>query len=289
MDEYEFYAQDSWRLGDKLTLTGGLRYSLASPPWETNGLQVSPNVSLGERFKAARGDDGEGHPGEHAAGHPVRARGPGERKEGLLRLGQEQLCAPALGGLDADEQAGRAWRLLAGLRPHRSRPRAELRRGGLVRPVHIAHESVWRHQRGRPVGDDSRASTCCRRRCRPRRPEASLRLRRDSADIYETIDDTLVTPYAHTFNAVASFELTKNFNIEAAYVGRQGRNLLVQRDLFMPLNLVDPAVGHRLLHCRRLRSSSSSRPTASTPVPSRRFPTSRTCFRMPLALRSKGS
>src|SRR5918994_5021634 len=52
MNEYEFYAQDSWRLGDNLTLTGGLRYSLASPPWETNGLQVSPDVSLGERFKA---------------------------------------------------------------------------------------------------------------------------------------------------------------------------------------------------------------------------------------------
>ncbi len=56
----------------------------------------------------------------------------------------------------------------------------------------------------------------------------------DSSDIFPTIDDTLVTPYAHTFNAVASFELTKNFNLEAAYVGRQARNLLVQRDLFMP-------------------------------------------------------
>ena len=65
----------------------------------------------------------------------------------------------------------------------------------------------------------------------------------ETSDIYETIDDTLVTPYAHTFNAVASFELTKNFNIEAAYVGRQGRNLLVQRDLFMPLNLADPESG----------------------------------------------
>ena len=128
MDEYEFYAQDSWRLGDKLTVNGGLRYSLASPPWETNGLQVSPNVSLGERFKEREEMMAQGDPGEHAARHPVRARRPGERTEGLLRLGQEQLRAPGLGGLDADQQAGRAWRLLAGLRPHRSRPRAELRR-----------------------------------------------------------------------------------------------------------------------------------------------------------------
>ena len=42
---------------------------------------------------------------------------------------------------------------------------------------------------------------------------------------------------------MANFELTKNFNIETAYVGRRGRNLLVQRDLFMPLNLSDPESG----------------------------------------------
>jgi len=50
MDEYEFYVQDSWQVFENLTVTGGLRYSLASPPWEVNGLQVAPTQSLGERF-----------------------------------------------------------------------------------------------------------------------------------------------------------------------------------------------------------------------------------------------
>ena len=49
-DEYEFYVQDSWRIRPNLTLTGGVRYSLYSPPWEVNGLQVAPTVSLGEWF-----------------------------------------------------------------------------------------------------------------------------------------------------------------------------------------------------------------------------------------------
>ncbi len=49
-DEYEFYIQDSWRVSDTLTLTGGLRYSLFSPPWETNGQQVATNFSLGGWF-----------------------------------------------------------------------------------------------------------------------------------------------------------------------------------------------------------------------------------------------
>ena len=44
-DEFELYLQDSWRVSDTLTLTAGLRYSLFSPPWEANGLQVAPSTS----------------------------------------------------------------------------------------------------------------------------------------------------------------------------------------------------------------------------------------------------
>ena len=50
-DEYEFYVQDSWRLGQNLTVTAGVRYSLYSPPYEVNGLQVAPTISMGEWFE----------------------------------------------------------------------------------------------------------------------------------------------------------------------------------------------------------------------------------------------
>ena len=53
-DEYEFYLQDSWRIGQNLTITGGVRYSLYSPPYEVNGLQVAPNISMGENFEQRR-------------------------------------------------------------------------------------------------------------------------------------------------------------------------------------------------------------------------------------------
>ena len=49
-DNYEFYVQDSFKVKPNLTLTFGVRYSLFSPPWETNGLQVTPNVSLSDYF-----------------------------------------------------------------------------------------------------------------------------------------------------------------------------------------------------------------------------------------------
>ena len=49
-DEYDFYAQDSWRVGTSLTITAGLRYGLYSPPYEVNGLQVAPTISMGQWF-----------------------------------------------------------------------------------------------------------------------------------------------------------------------------------------------------------------------------------------------
>ena len=49
-DEYEFYVQDSWRIAENLTVTAGLRYGLYAPPYEVNGQQVAPTVSMGELF-----------------------------------------------------------------------------------------------------------------------------------------------------------------------------------------------------------------------------------------------
>jgi hypothetical protein len=46
-EEYEFYGQDTWKVGRSLTLSAGLRYLLAPPVRETNGVQVSLNQHLG--------------------------------------------------------------------------------------------------------------------------------------------------------------------------------------------------------------------------------------------------
>ena len=53
-DEYEFYVQDSWRIRPNLTVTGGVRYSLYSPPWEVDGLQLAPTDSARRMVRATR-------------------------------------------------------------------------------------------------------------------------------------------------------------------------------------------------------------------------------------------
>ena len=57
-EEYEFYGQDNWKVGRSLTLSVGLRYLLAPPVRETNGVQVSLNQKLGE-WGGARYDLGK--------------------------------------------------------------------------------------------------------------------------------------------------------------------------------------------------------------------------------------
>jgi len=50
MNEYESFVTDSWRVTASLTLTLGLRYSNDRPPYEANGLQVAPNIGLDQYF-----------------------------------------------------------------------------------------------------------------------------------------------------------------------------------------------------------------------------------------------
>jgi hypothetical protein len=48
--EYDFYAQDFWKIFPHLTLTAGLRYNLSRPIYEANGYEVKPTLSLSEYF-----------------------------------------------------------------------------------------------------------------------------------------------------------------------------------------------------------------------------------------------
>jgi hypothetical protein len=54
------------------------------------------------------------------------------------------------------------------------------------------------------------------------------------------MDDNIRTPYSIGFNFSVQREFPKNFTLELAYVGREARNVLIQDDLAMPVNLLDP-------------------------------------------------
>jgi len=57
------------------------------------------------------------------------------------------------------------------------------------------------------------------------------------------IDQSMKNPYAYAFDFSVGRELPKRFSMQLSYVGRLGRNLLTQRDLRQPLDVVDPKSG----------------------------------------------
>jgi hypothetical protein len=50
-EEYDWYAQDSWKVSPNLTLTFGLRYGLSKPVYEQNGFMTTTNIPLGEYLR----------------------------------------------------------------------------------------------------------------------------------------------------------------------------------------------------------------------------------------------
>ena len=134
-DEYEWYIQDAWQLRPNLTITAGVRYSLYSPPYETNGLQVAPSISMGQWFDQRVENMQERHPVERQRDRHVRSRRPEEQQAGLLCVGQEQLRAARGGGVDAGRTLRGPRRVFEGLRSRRSRSGDDLRRKLRIRDV----------------------------------------------------------------------------------------------------------------------------------------------------------
>jgi hypothetical protein len=50
-EEYEMYAQDSWKPIQSLIINYGLRYSLSRPVYEKDGFQVRPTIPLSNYFE----------------------------------------------------------------------------------------------------------------------------------------------------------------------------------------------------------------------------------------------
>ncbi len=55
IQEYDFFLQDTWRATPNLTVTMGVNYSVQTPPYEANGLQVNWVQHLGNRLATQAG------------------------------------------------------------------------------------------------------------------------------------------------------------------------------------------------------------------------------------------
>lgn len=263
-DEYEWYGQDSWRVKRNLTLTYGLRYGLYSPPWETNGLQVAPNIPLGNWFDVRGASMEKGIPDNKSA--PLVSfvlAGPENGRKGFYDWDKNNF-APRFAFAYSPKSKLPLLKWLTGGENNKMAVRGGYsivydRIGGAI--ATNADSGTLGFGLSTSVTNPAGVLTAL---TAPRftgitNLPASLLLPAPGFGTFPAtfpsglaaggfaitagIDDGLVTPYSQTINFSISRELPGNMVLEAAYVGRLGRHILVNDDLAMPLNLVDPASG----------------------------------------------
>jgi hypothetical protein len=259
-DEYEFYIQDSFRIKPNLTITYGLRYELLSPPWETNGLQVSPNVDMGQWFLTRAQNMAKGIPSNADPVLSFDLAGPANGKRGFYgwdynnfapRLGIAYLPGPKSGFLKSifgDRQTSiRAGfgvvydHIGAGLlNSFDSNGSYGLSSVITSPPGVLGLDNAPRITSVNAVPSDVLA---------PAPPGGYPQTPPPTpGNIFWGLDNSLRTPYSYQLSFSISRELPKNMIVEASYVGHLAHKLLVQEDLAMPLNLVDKASGVDYFH-----------------------------------------
>ncbi|HSL21980.1 MAG TPA: carboxypeptidase-like regulatory domain-containing protein [Vicinamibacterales bacterium] len=254
-DEYEFYLQDTWQLHPTLTVSGGVRYSLYSPPYEVNGYQVAPTISMGQWFKDREAGMKQGVPSNQLPLVTFDLAGPKNGKRGFYDWDKNNWAPRFSFAWNPQASRGFLGALTGGTRL--------VVRGGYSKVFdRLGQGLALNFDQGfafgmsttisSPFGGAYEANPDVRFRdlntmppTIPAAPAGGFPQTppRRAGIITQSIDDTIVTPSAHMVNLMVAREFGTNFAVEGGYIGRFSRDQLVRRDLAMPLNLTDPKSG----------------------------------------------
>jgi hypothetical protein len=265
-DGYEIYAQDVWKVKPTLTVTVGLRYSLFSPPWETNGLQVAPSPNLASWFTQRISNMDNGVPSSTDQAISFDLAGPANGGKPSYYNWDYKNLGPRLAFAWAPNQDSGLLGAIFG------KGKSSIRGG-----FSIVYDSVGESlintfdQNGafglstllsNPAGSESVTSS-------PRITDIHTIPSVDNSGnpflipapagtfpqtypntlstggfaIAWGLDNSIKTPYAYTIDLSTTRELSGGFSVEAAYVGRLGHRLLAQEDVAQPYDFVDKKTG----------------------------------------------
>jgi len=261
-DSYEMYLQDSWKVKPNLTLTLGLRYSLFSPPWETNGLQVGTTFNMGQWFDARGAGMLQGIPSNAQPLVTYQLAGPANGKSGYYNWDYHNLGPHVAFAWSPEFSSGLLGDLAGG------KGKSSVRGGFGIVYDRVGESLVDTFDQNGSFGlatslnnpSDFQTSITA-----PRITNMNMIPATDYAGnailpaapaggfpqtypvgtgaITWGVDQGLKTPYSYTLDLVVSRELKSGFSFDVAYVGRLSHRLLAQDDLAMPLDIFDKKAG----------------------------------------------
>jgi hypothetical protein len=266
-DSYEMYFQDSWKATPNLTITAGLRYSLFSPPWETNGLQVTPTTSLNSWFQARGAGMLQGIPSNAQPLISYDFSGPANGKPGFYGWDYHNFGPRLALAWSPGYSSGLLGALFGG------KGKSSIRAGFGIVFDRVGESLVDTFDQNGSFGLASQLnnpsnveqSTFAPRLTDinvipthdydPSQPNGNPILEPNTGTSFPKtypagagaitwgIDDKLKTPYSYTLDLAVSRELPAGFSLDVAYVGRLSHRLLAQDDLAMPLDMFDKKAG----------------------------------------------
>ncbi|HWY20303.1 MAG TPA: carboxypeptidase-like regulatory domain-containing protein [Candidatus Acidoferrum sp.] len=256
--EFESYVQDSWRVKPNLTITYGLRWTFLQPPYEKNGVQVAPTISLDAWFKKRGQTMLAGLPFNEPISFDLAGQANGENpywRDDFKNFAPRFAIAYSPGF-----ENGWLRQLFGG--PGKT----SIRLGAGMYYDHFGEGIVNTFDQDGSFG----LSTLLSNTGGVQTVDAAPRMAMlpNEGGLYTLppalitpspgatfpvqfpltnfavqwgLDDKLRTPYSYGFDLSFERELHHGFVIETAYVGRIGHRLIQQRDLGQPRDIVDPA------------------------------------------------
>lgn len=237
-NEYEWYAQDSWRPTDRLTLTFGLRHSLLGVPFDINGQSAAPTIDTHAFLQQRAVSAAQGQVYEptlqFAPNGPVYGKA-GYWDEQKTNFAPRFAVAYAIDSKTSIRAgAGMYYDHFGQGVINAFNARGAFGLGSTI-PSQLGKLSAEQAPRfvsrttlpSLPVATGSPTVSF------PFTPPLN------GFSISYGIDNKLKTPYSEVFNLSLQRALPGGFTVEASYVGRFGRRLLQQVDLTTPVNLYD--------------------------------------------------
>jgi hypothetical protein len=260
-NEYEFYAQDTWRASKALTLTYGLRYSYLQAPAETSGTQVGTCKVSGDScnpYSLQQYLDGSA--AQAAAGGAANNVGEiGFNLNGRYNHAPDFWTpdkhdfAPRLAIAFSPAPTGGFWKMLLGDQ------QSSIRAGYSLVYDHFGAAIVQTFDTTGSYGLSSHLSNApgsvpiedaprftsinaVPQSLLPSAPAGGFPAipaasGNGSFAISWGLDSAIKTPYSHSLDFSISRQLHHGASLEVSWVGRYAHHLLAQEDVAMPINL----------------------------------------------------
>ena len=280
-EEYEWYAQDTWKVTRELTVTAGIRQSIMPPIHEVNGQQTSTNVSIGDWFYTRANLAAAGLPQSQAptitfiAPNAPGARGlyPNHLTNFAPRLAVAY-SPSAKSGLskflfgDGKTSIRAGWGMFYDLFGQPLAQTYASNAFGLSTQLTNASSSLTSVTAARYTGFYSPPAALF-----PPAPKTGFPVTYPTTAFAITngIDDTLKAPYTMNTDLSIGREFSHGWFVQGSYVMRLSRRSLINKDLAMPTNLVDKKSGMTYFQAAQAlaimynNGGANSVPTANVP------------------------